>query len=227
MSYAKDKLTILIPTKNEGEGIEWVIKSLKPYAGEIIVIDGHSNDGTYEIAKRLGCRFFLDHNLGKGEAVRLGLAKAKGEVVIIFDGDGSPDLADIPNLVEPILEDKADLVISSRRTGGTFDTNPVLTGLVRTAGADLLAALINHRFGTKFTDVLYSFRGIRKSIVPKLKLLANDFTIEQEIVIKSLKKNFRVLEIPSREKARQWGNSKLKTIAGLKMLLHLLKECYF
>ncbi|MBI4999594.1 glycosyltransferase family 2 protein [Candidatus Gottesmanbacteria bacterium] len=226
MSYDKNKLTILIPTKNEGEGIEGVIKSVKPYAKEIIIVDGYSNDGTAEIGKRRGCRFFLDHGLGKGDGVRLGLAKAKGEIVIIFDGDGSAEIKDIPNLVEPILEDKADLVIGSRRTGGTFDTNPVLTGIVRTAGADLLAALVNHRFGTKLTDVLYSFRAIRKSIVPKLDLRANDFTIEQEMIIKALKKNFRVLEIPSREKARQWGSSKLKTITGLKMLFHLLRECF-
>lgn len=227
MNYNKNKVTILIPTKNEGEGIEKVIKSVKPYAGEIMVLDGNSNDGTEEIAKKLDCRFFLDHGLGKGNAVRLGLSKAAKEVVVIFDGDGSPDLNDIPNLVRPILQDQADLVIGSRRTGGTFDANPVLTGIVRTAGADLLAALVNQRFGTKLTDVLYSFRAIRKSIIAKLGLKANDFTIEQEMIIKCLKKKFRVWEIPSREKARQWGSSKLRTITGLKMLLLLLKECFF
>ncbi len=227
MSYDKNKVTILVPTKDEGEGIEEVIKSLKPYAGEIIIVDGHSDDGTDKIARKLDCRFFLDHGLGKGDGVRLGLTKAKGEVVLIFDGDDSSDIKDIPSLVEPILQNKADLVIGSRRTGGTFDTNPVLTGLVRTAGADLLAALLNHRFGTKFTDILYSFRAIRRSIVLKLDLLANDFTIEQEMVINCLKKNFIVLEIPSREKARRWGQSKLRTISGIKMLLHLLKECFF
>ena len=227
MRYDKNELTILVPTKNEGEGIEKVIKSLKPYSEEIIVVDGHSNDGTAEIAKKHACQFFLDHGLGKGDGVRLGLSKARREVVLIYDGDGSSDIKDIPHLVEPIFSDKADLVIGSRRTGGTFDTNPVLTGIVRTAGADLLAALLNHRFGTKFTDILYSFRAIRRSIVAKLDLRANDFTIEQEMIIKSLKKNFRVLEIPSREKARQWGTSKLKTVSGINMLFHLLKECYF
>lgn len=226
MDYDKKKLSIVILTKNEGEGIGRIIKEVKPYAEEVIIVDGHSNDGTKEMAKKLGCRFFLDHGLGRGDGVRLGLAMAKGEEVLLFDADGSHEAKDIPRFVKPIFTNKADLVIGSRRTGGTFDTNPGLTGVLRSAGADLLAVLINYRFGTDLTDVLYSFRAIKKSIVPQLSLRSNGFTIEQEMVIKSLKNNFRVLEIPSREKARGWGKSKLKTITGLKFIVHLLKECY-
>lgn len=227
MDYDKEKLSILVLTKNEGEGIGRIIKSLKPFGEDILVVDGHSTDNTKEIVRRLGCRFFLDHDLGRGDGVRLGLAKAKREVVLLFDADGSHEARDIPRFVTPIFQNQADLVIGSRRTGGSFDTNPGLTGVLRSAGADLLATLVNYRFGTKLTDVLYSFRAIKKAIVPKLNLKSNDFTIEQEVVIKCLKNNFRILEIPSREKARGWGKSKLKTVMGIKFIFHLLKECYF
>lgn len=227
IEYDKKKLSIVILTKDEGEGIEKIIKSLKPYADELVVVDGHSRDNTQEIAKKLGCRFFLDHGLGRGDGVRLSFVKAKGEVVLLFDADGSHEAKDIPHFVKPIFSDKADLVIGSRRTGGSFDINVGFTGVIRSAGADFLTALVNHRFKTNLTDILYSFRAIRKSIVPKLDLISNGFTIEQEMVVKCLKKNFRVLEIPSREKARGWGKSKLKTATGVKFIFHLLKECYF
>lgn len=227
MNYDKNKLTIVIPTKDEGEGIEGVIRSVRPYAGEVIVVDGHSKDKTREIAERLGCRFFLDHGLGRGDGVRLGLAKAKGEIVLLFDADGSHESKDILRFVEPLFADKADLVIGSRRTGGSFDINPGFSGILRSAGADLLAQILNYRFQTHLTDILYSFRAVRKSIVSKLELKADDFTIEQEMVVKTLKKNYRLLEIPSREKARAWGRSKLDTLTGVKFIFHLLRECFF
>ncbi len=226
MNYDKNKLTIVIPTKNEGEGIERIIKSVKPYTNDIVVIDGHSQDNTKEIVIKLGCRFFLDHGLGRGDGVRIGFARAKGEVVLLFDADGSHEAKDIPRFVEPIFHDKADLVIGSRRTGGSFDINYGFTGVLRSAGADLLAVIVNHRFGTNFTDILYSFRAIRKSIVPKICLKSNDFNIEQEMVVKCLKSKVRIIEIPSQEKARRWGKSKLRTISGVKFIFYLLKECY-
>lgn len=227
MNYDKDRLTIVIPTKNEGEGIERIIRSVRPYAGEVIVVDGHSKDKTRDIANRLGCRFFLDYGLGRGDGVRLGLAKAKGEIVLLFDADGSHETKDIPFFVKPIFEGKADLVIGSRRTGGSFDINPGFPGVLRSAGADSLAVILNYRFKTHFTDILYSFRAIRKSIVSKLDLKSDDFTIEQEMVVKTLKKNYRLLEIPSRERARAWGQSKLDTLTGVKFIFHLLRECFF
>lgn len=227
INYDKSKLSIVIPTKNEGEGIGEVIKSLQPYADEIIIIDGNSKDKTEVISRALGCQFFLDNGFGRGAGVRLGLAKARGEVILLFDADGSHESSDIPNMVEPIFNNQTDLVIGSRRTGGSFDINLGFMGVVRSAGSDLLVAIVNNRFGKSLTDILYSFRAIRRSVVNQLGLVANDFTIEEEMVIKSLKKGLRVLEVPSREKARAWGTSKLKTSAGIKFIFHVLKECYF
>lgn len=227
MIYDKKKLSIVILTKDEGLGIAMIIKSVKPYAGEIIVVDGHSKDQTKAIVLENGCLFFLDHGRGRGDGVRLGLSKAKGEVILLFDADGSHEAKDIPHFVEPIFNGQADLVIGSRRTGGSFDINLGFIGVIRSAGADFLTAIVNHRFKRNLTDVLYSFRAIRKSIVPRIRLESDGFTIEQEMVVKCLKNNFRVSEIPSREKARGWGKSKLKTSTGVKFIFNLLKECYF
>lgn len=226
MKYDISKVSIVIPAKDEGEGLAKIIKSVKPFAGEIIVVDGHSKDNTPKICKSLGIKRILDHGIGRGDGVRLGLAVAKGEIIVLFDADGSHNEKDIPNFVMPILSKGADIVIGSRRTGGSFDLNMNFDGILRSGGADFLAYLVNKKFNLRLSDVLYSFRSIRRSIVPKLQLAANGFEIEQEMVVKSLKHGFKLQEIPSRENARAWGRAKLNTLTGVKLAAHLLKELY-
>src|SRR3989344_5854337 len=153
MSYPKSKVSIVIACKNEGEGIAQILKSIKKYSEDIIVVDGHSNDGTREAAKNFGVRFFLDNKKGRGDALKIGIKKAKKDIIVFFDADGSHNERDIPNFVSPILKKEADLVIGSRRTGGSFDVNVNLTGILRSAGCDFLVSLINHKFKTHLTDI--------------------------------------------------------------------------
>ncbi|MBI5613918.1 glycosyltransferase family 2 protein [Candidatus Gottesmanbacteria bacterium] len=218
------KFSIIIPTRNEGEGIERIIRSVMRYSDDIIVVDGHSKDKTKEIAHKLGAKFYLDHGLGKGDAMKVGMQKAKYDILIYFDADGSHDEKDISKIASLLLSKKADFVMGSRRTGGSFDVSMSFQGIIRSAGCDLLVMLINHKFQTKLTDVLYSFRGTRKDIFRSLQLKDNGFGIEQEMVVSCLKKGFLVSEIPSREKARGWGESKLSTISGVKFLWNILLE---
>lgn len=227
MSYNKSKVSIIIACKNEGEGIKKILESVKKYSTDIIVVDGHSSDGTREIAKSFGARFFLDHKKGRGDALKIGIKKAKKEILVFFDADGSHEERDIPKFASPILQNKADLVIGSRRTGGSSDLTVNLIGIIRSAGCDFLVAMVNHKFKTHLTDILYSFRAVRTSTARKLKFDSDDFGIEQEMVVAYLKKGHKVLEIPSRERARGWGKSKLHTLTGIKFFLVLLKQLYF
>ncbi len=204
-----------------------ILDSVKGYGEEIIVVDGNSQDGTKEIVESNGATYLLDHGLGRGDAVRVGIEAAKGDILLFFDADGSHEASDIPALLAPLLEDKADMVISSRRLGGSYDLDMSFTGIIRSAGSDFLAVLVNQRFKTNYSDILYSFRAMKKTTAVGLDLKANDFCIEQEMVAKCLKKGFRLMEIPSREKARGWGKSKLQTIMGIKFIFVLLKELYF
>ena len=207
--------------------MERIISSIKKYADEIVVVDGHSNDGTKEIAKKFGAKFYLDNKIGRGDALKIGMKKATGDIIVFFDADGSHEAKDVPKLIKPILKDNADLVLSSRRTGGSFDLDISFTGIVRSAGADFLVALVNHRYGADLSDILYSFRAIKRSEALELKIKANDFRTEQEMVVKALKKGYKIVEIPSREKARGWGKSKLRTSAGIMFVFSLVKELYF
>lgn len=221
---SKPKISIIIPTKNEAVGLSSVILSVKKYVSEIIVVDGHSKDRTRDICKQTKVIFFTDHGLGKGDGVRLGIKKAKGDIIIIFDADGSPNPKDIPTLVKTLIKNKADVVITSRRTGGSFDFKLNVEGMIRTAGSDFMAYLVNKRFGTNFSDVLYNFRAFKKSSLSKLQIKANGFDIEQEMLVEALKKGLKVIEIPSRENKRAWGESKLSTFEGIGLLSKLIMQ---
>ncbi len=227
MRYNKDKVSILVPCKDEAEGLEKVLKSIKAYSNDIIVIDGHSKDNTKAIAKKVNARYILDHGKGRGEAVRMGFKKAKYEYILIFDADGSSDYKDIPKILTPLFEEKADVVIGSRRTGGSFDLKMDFQGLLRSSGSDFLVYLLNKRFSSNFSDILFGFRALRKSSISKLNLKANGHELEQEMVVNALKKGLKIVEVPSRENARKWGKSKLKTITGVKFIFHLLNALYF
>jgi glycosyltransferase involved in cell wall biosynthesis len=226
MAYDKSKVSIIIACKNEGEGIGKILASVKKYSDDIIVVDGHSNDGTKEKVERFGARFLLDNKKGRGDALKIGIRHAKKAVIVFFDADGSHDERDIPSFVEPILKRKADLVLGSRRIGGSADLTINLTGIIRSAGCDLLVALVNHKFKTNLTDILYSFRAVSASSAKKIRFKSDDFGIEQEMVVTYLKKRYKIVEIPSRERARAWGKSKLRTITGIKFIFDLLKQLY-
>ncbi len=222
---SNSKVTVVVPTKNESGGIKEVITKTKPYADEILIVDGHSTDNTARIAKQAGATVILDNKKGLGEAKRLGIVKAKNEIIVFIDADGSHEPKDIPKLVKPIKENKADLVVASRIRGGSDEFDINFSGLVRQNGGDLIAAVINYRFGTKLTDSLNGFRAIRKSTALEIGLNANDFDIEHEMIIKCLKKGFRVLEVPSHEYARGWGKAKLPTFSkGWLFIWRLLRD---
>jgi len=222
------RVSVIIPAKNEERSIGEVIKKVKRYAWEVLVVDGHSKDRTREIAHKTGAKVILDGGLGKGEAIRRAVRESRGEILVFIDADGSHEPRDIPFLVNPIEKGEADLVIASRMLGGSDELSGTMEKTLRLLGTLLINFLIRLRFGKKLTDSQNGFRAIKKEVIEKLDLKENITTVEQEMVIKVLKKNYKIKEVPSHEYARKFGNSKVSLLRdSWCYIFSLIRYLYF
>lgn len=201
-------VTVVIPTKNEEGLIGEIVDSVRPY-GEVLVIDGRSTDRTREIAEAHGARVVLDGGKGKGQAIRQALGETTNDIVVFIDADGSHDPKDIPALVAPIAAGNADLVIGSRGKGGSDELHGTLGQFIRYVGSQLIMLAINYRWNVRLTDSQNGFRAIRREVALKLDMQSDLTTIEQEMLMRALKRGYRVDEIASHEFERRWGVSKV------------------
>lgn len=202
-------VSVVIPTKNEEATIGDVIDSVKPYCSEVLVVDGHSTDSTRDIALENGARFISDNKKGKGDGLRMGISHAAGDVIVFMDADGSHDPADIPKLLKPIINGNADMVVGCRMTGGSDELHGDMGRFMRFIGSMIITLIINYRWNVRLTDVQNGFRAVKKSVVLDMNLLSNDFTIEEEMVMKCLRKGYKVLNVPAHEYARKIGKSRI------------------
>lgn len=203
------KISVVIPAKNEEENIAEIINGCKKYADEVLVIDGYSTDSTKEIAKKCGVRVYMDNKKGKGDAIRVAIEKVAGDIIVFVDADGSHLPDDIPKLVTPIMEGKYEHVTGSRMKGGSDELHGNIEKFIRMIGSDIITLGINYRFKVDLTDSQNGFRAIKTNIARKLNLKENITTIEQEMIIKTLKMGFRLGEVPAHEYARKSGISKI------------------
>jgi glycosyltransferase involved in cell wall biosynthesis len=203
------RTTVVIPTRNEEGLIGEMIEAVRPYADEILVVDGHSTDRTRDIAVEHGARVILDGGRGKGEALRMSLQAADCDIVVFIDADGSHDARDIPRLTAPIHAGAADFVIGSRDKGGSDELHGTFGQFIRYAGSQVFMLAINYRWNVRLTDSQNGFRAIKRDVGRKLKLRSNLTTIEQEMLIRALKQGYKVSEIGTHEYERRWGTSKV------------------
>ncbi len=148
-------------------------------------------------------------------------------IIVFIDADGSHCIKDIPDLVNPIYLEKADLVVASRMLGGSDELHGNLTNFIKMMGTGIIQIAINYRWGVNLTDSENGFRAIRVDVAKKLKLKSNDFDIEQEMVMKSLKKGFNITEIPSHEYPRKGGEAKLNLMkCGWKFIWRLFIDIF-
>ena len=218
-------LNIIIPSKNEKKNLEFIIPKIKEYCEDITVVDSNSQDGTKEFCEKNSIFYVKDNNLGKGDAQRVGANLSNKKYLIFFDADGSHEETDIPKLYKKIKEEENDLIICSRKTGGSHDliSNISWSGFIRAVGTDFLSILLNKLFKTQFSDVLYSLKAIERNKFLELKTEENHFGIELDIILRALKKKYRIVEMPSREKKRVYGYSKLNTMTGIYFIYQIIK----
>ena len=219
-------VSLIVPCRNEARNLELLLPRLAGVADELIVVDGHSTDHTSCLAERFGARFVLDSGLGKGDGVRTGLAAASREICVFIDADLSHDPAEIPALVRPILEGRADLVLGSRMRGGGDEFIATLPELVRLFGNMTLTWLVNLRTGARLSDSQNGFRAARTALLRSLRLISNRHTIELEMIMRALRRRARVIEVATHEHPRRFGASSLSVSRqALLFLWCYLREC--
>lgn len=214
------KLSILIPAYNEEKTlrivVEKILKLKLSIEREIIIIDDGSRDNTYSIAKALSEEnpevivVKHDKNQGKGVAVKNGIKKAGGDIILIQDADLEYNPSDIPRLIKPIIDSNKEVVYGVRESV----KHPQLFGRGKTP-------LIAHAFGNKFlsmvTSVLYGqdvadmetgYKVFKKEVVKGMNLTARSFDFEPEITAKILKKGIQIEQIDIKIKERSYGEGK-------------------
>ena len=190
------KIIVGIPAFNEEKNIATIITKLADITDTIIVCNDGSSDLTLDIAKKMGV-FVINHekNLGYGAAIRSIFLKAKemnGDVLVTFDADGQHRIEDIENVIKPIIDQKADLVIGSR----FLDESEKEIPQYRKVGIKVITKITNSSIKEQLTDSQSGFRAYSKKVIAELNPSELGMGISTEILIKASSKKFRITEVP-------------------------------
>jgi glycosyltransferase involved in cell wall biosynthesis len=205
-------LSLIVPAYNEAATLPRVLERLGrlEVAHEIVVVDDGSGDGTAEVMQafdgRDGVRLIRHPvNRGKGAGLRTGFAAATGDILVVQDADMEYDPADIPALIQPILDGHADVVYGSRLRGGRPQRAFLFTHLV---GNRVLTLVTNILFNTTISDMETGYKAMRRDVVAGMTLRSDDFTIEPELTAKILKGGWRIYEVPIAYYGRTYAEGK-------------------
>lgn len=225
------KINVIIPAHNEEKAIGHVLNEIpRALVSEIIVVDNASTDKTAQKAKEAGAKVVSEPIPGYGRACLRGLkcideSENKPDILVFLDGDHSDYPEKMNDLVQPIIDDKADLVIGSRALGQVEQGAMTIPQLF---GNWLATRLIRIFFGYRFTD-LGPFRAIRYSSLKELNMRDKDYGWTVEMQVKAAKRNLRCIEIPVPYR-RRIGKSKISgtikgtILAGNKILWTIFKS---
>lgn len=220
---------MIIPTHNEARAIGRVLSDLCfDMVTEVIVVDTNSTDGTPEMAARMGARVIREPRRGYGRACLAGLAEANSpDVVVFLDGDYSDRPSELPILLTPITEGRADITLGSRCNG---KTQRGALPWHQSFGNSVAAALIRVLYGVELTD-LGPFRAARADVLTNLGLEENTYGWAVEMILKGALRGYRIVEVPVSYHPRI-GKSKISgtvkgTIGATWFILSLIVRYYF
>ncbi len=217
------KTAVLIPCYNEALTIKKVIEDFSKELPEatIYVYDNNSSDQTVRIAKEAGAVVSFENKQGKGNVVRTMFREIDADIFVMVDGDDTYPAEEVHKLIQPIIEEKMDMVIGDRLSNGTYykeNKRPF-----HDFGNNLVRGLINHLFHSNIKDIMTGYRAFSRRFAKCMPVISDGFQIETEMTIFSLVYRLNVKEVPIVYRDRPEGSySKLNTINdGIKVLITL------
>jgi glycosyltransferase involved in cell wall biosynthesis len=216
-------VSVVIPTLNEARNLPYVFSRLPEGLHQVIIVDGHSADGTREEALRLrpDVDVIEQYGTGKGDALKTGFEACTGDVIVMLDADGSNDPREIPRFVAALCVG-ADFVKGSRyaQNGGSSDLT-----VTRRLGNSVLSWLVNFLYGTNYTDLCYGYNAFWRRCLPYIHLDADGFEVETLINIRVARAGLVIQEVPSYERPRLEGTSNLRAMRdGMLILRTIARE---
>jgi glycosyltransferase involved in cell wall biosynthesis len=221
-------LSIVVPAYNEEQTVEQVARKLRALSlrCEIIAVNDCSTDGTGAVLDRMLREKLIDHvvhharNRGKGAALRSGFVAATGDVVVVQDADLEYDPADLPALLEPIRQGKADAVFGSRFLGGPHR----VLYFWHAVGNQVLTLLSNMFTNLNLTDMETCYKLMRTDLVKRLPLTSDRFGFEVEITARLAQSGARIWELPISYSGRTYAEGKKITWKdGVAALFHIAR----
>jgi glycosyltransferase involved in cell wall biosynthesis len=218
-----EMVSVVIPTLNEAGNIRETVTTIYKeitYPKEIIIVDGNSTDGTKEIVKDMGfCRLIVEPRRGYGLALRTGIKHAKGDIVVMVDGDGTYEVKHVNRLLKTMIKNDAEICLATRM----YDPNKAM-GLMNFVANKIITFCFNFLYMQFLSDTQSGFRAISHSAIEKVDLDQDDMAFATEMLVQFAKKGFRIIEVPSVYKARKYGRTKLRRVkSGIEIFTTMVK----
>jgi glycosyltransferase involved in cell wall biosynthesis len=223
MTSKVELISVVIPTLNESGNILEAITTIEKelaYPKEIIVVDGNSTDGTIEIVKNTSfCKLIIEPRRGYGMALKTGMKHAKGNIIVMVDGDGTYEVRHINRLVDRMIEKDADLVLATRM----YDPNKAM-GIMNFVGNKLITFFFDLFYSQFLSDSQSGFRAISHEAIDKVELNQGDMAFATEMLVQFAKEGYNMIEIPTTYKVRKYGRTKLKKFkSGIEIFIVMFR----